>query len=304
MELILATLRLATPLIFASLGGVLCERAGIATICLEGIMLVAAFAAGSTAVISGSSEMALFIGVCSGCFLMGLHELLTQKADADPVVSGMAINILALGLTPLLSKFFFDSATNTPSLPPTTRLHPVPLPLLGDLPTVGILFKQSFLIYIALLLPFVVHVLLKRSVLGRRIHSAGDGPEALSAAGVSVHRVRALALWIGGWLTPLAGVYLVLDHTGQFLRDMTAGRGFIALAAVIFGRWQPIPVFLACLFFGFSEALQMVLQNVSVGSKTIPLQWLQSIPYLVALAILIFSRKGNKEPRVFRRRPV
>ncbi|NBW99396.1 ABC transporter permease, partial [bacterium] len=146
MELILATLRLATPLIFASLGGVLCERAGIATICLEGIMLVAAFAAGSTAVISGSSEMALFIGVCSGCFLMGLHELLTQKADADPVVSGMAINILALGLTPLLSKFFFDSATNTPSLPPTTRLHPVPLPLLGDLPTVGILFKQSFLI--------------------------------------------------------------------------------------------------------------------------------------------------------------
>lgn len=302
MEMILATLRLATPLIFAALGGVLCERAGVATICLEGIMLVAAFAAASTAAISGSPELALVIGVCSGCFLMWLHGLLTQKADADPVVSGMAINILALGLTPLLSKFFFESATNTPSLPHTSRFHPVPLPILADLPSVGRLFQQSFLIYFALLLPFVIHGLLKQSVLGRRIHSAGDGPDALGAAGVSVHRVRTLALCIGGGLTSLAGVYLVLDHTGQFLRDMTAGRGFIALAAVIFGRWQPIPVFLACLFFGFSEALQMVLQNVSVGSKTIPLQWLQSIPYLVALAILVIFRKSNKEPRVFRRR--
>lgn len=302
MELIQATLRLATPLIFAALGGVLCERAGVATICLEGIMLVAAFAAASSAMISGSPELALLIGLFSGCLLMWLHGLVTQKANADPVVSGMAVNILALGLTPLLSRFFFDSATNTPSLPHTARLHPVPLPLLAELPAVGSLFQQSFLIYFALLVPIAVDVFLRRSVLGRRIHSAGDGPEALQAAGVSVFRVRTLALWLGGGLTSLGGVYLVLDHTGQFLRDMTAGRGFIALAAVIFGRWQPIPVFLACLFFGFSEALQMVLQNVSVGSKPIPLQWLQSIPYLVALAILVFSRKDNKEPRVFRTR--
>ncbi|NBX75782.1 MAG: ABC transporter permease [Proteobacteria bacterium] len=279
IELLTSSLRLSAPLIFAAMGGLLCERAGVATICLEGVLLISAFTAASVDLLTLNPIASVVAGMFAGSIFMGLHAFLTQKAKTDHIISGVAINILAAGLPPLLSQAWFGSSTNTPSVPTAARL------------------SAAWMIAISLVLPLGIHYLIYRTRFGLRIRSAGDGPEALQTAGVSVEKVRTLALLLGGALTSLGGSYLSIGHSSQFLRDMTAGGGFIALAAVIFGKWRPIPVLFASLFFGFTEALPMILQGISWKGISIPVQWIQTLPYLLTIGILVTTIGSARPPR-------
>ncbi len=286
IELLASSLRLSTPLLFAAMGGLLCERAGIATICLEGILILGAWGAAVVTFYTSDPLLGLFAGVLCGVAGMAVHALLTISTKADPIVSGVAVNMLAAGLTPLLTKALFQSPTNTPSLALSDRFAPVALPYLSSLPVVGILFVQPWLIFLGLALPFAVHRFLYHTGRGLRVLASGDNPEALSTAGVSPAVLRWKMLLVGGAIASLGGVYLSVAHASQFTRDMSAGRGFIALTAVIFGKWRPLPTFAACLFFGFFDALQIRLQGDTTGAIPIPVQFIQVIPYAVALVVL------------------
>ena len=288
VDLLASTLRLSTPLIFAASGGILCERSGIATICLEGVMLSAAFTAATVNYYTHNPWWGLLAGIAAGALTMGGHAFLSITARADQIISGVAVNIFAAGLTPLLTKTIFGSPTNTASIPIDERFHPYSLPLFSKIPVAGeILFSQTPLIYFALILPFLIHYALGNTPWGLRLLAAGDGPGALRTAGGSPTKVRYLALFIGGAVASLGGVYLSIAHSSQFTRDMTSGRGFIALTAVIFGKWKPIPTLFACLFFGFTDALQIQLQSATLFGLPIPVQFIQCVPYVVTLVVLV-----------------
>lgn len=296
MELIASMLRLSTPLLFAAAGGLLCERAGIATICLEGAMLVGAWTAAVVNADTQSPWLALVCGLGAGALTMSIHSFLTLYARADHIVSGVAVNLFAAGLTPLLSKVLFGSTTSTPAIPIEHRFQAWPIPILSSLPGWGSLFCQVPLVYVALLTLFVIHWLIRKTSWGLWLHSAGDGPEALETAGISPRRVRVVALALGGALAGLGGVYLSIAHASQFTRDMTAGRGFIALTALIFGKWKPIPTFLACLFFGLADALQIQLQSTPFFGRDFPVQFIQALPYLITLLVLVLFVGRAKPP--------
>jgi simple sugar transport system permease protein len=287
-ELLASTLRLSTPLLFAATGGILCERSGIATICLEGVMIGGAWAAAAVNYWTHSPWLGLLAGAMGGVLFMALHAFLCITARADQIVSGVAVNIFAAGITPLLSKVFFGSPTNTASIPMSERFHAWVVPLLGQIPGLGpLFFDQMPLAYFALALPFLVHAWLYRTRGGEHVWAAGDGPDALRTAGVSLERVRYRALFTGGIIASLGGVYLATSHASQFTRDMTAGRGYIALTALIFGKWKPIPTFFACLLFGLADAAQIQLQSVSFFGISFPVQFIQAIPYLATLFVLV-----------------
>lgn len=271
LELLEATLRLSTPLILGAMGGIIAERSGVVTLCLEGVMLLGAWSAASVAYATDNPWAGLLAGSLTGVLAMSLHSSLVLLGKADAVISGIAVNFLAAGLTPVLNKVLFQSPTTTPSLSMQVRF--------------SYLFSDEFLIYVALLLPLVCHFLFSRTRYGMRVIAAGDGPDALKTAGVSVKRIRFSALALGGFFCGLAGTFLSISHVSQFTRDMTAGRGFIALTALIFGRQKPIPTLLICLFFGFADGLQMRLQGVSLFGTVVPVQLIQSLPYILALLI-------------------
>lgn len=287
IELLASTLRLATPLIFAAMGGFFCERAGVATICLEGVMLSGAWAAATTTYFTQDPYIGIAAGMLAGVLTMWLHALLSVQCKADAIVSGVAVNMFAAGLTPLLNKVFFGGTANTPSLSLENRLSSIEVPYLADIPVLGqLLFDQPLLIYVAIVTPFLVYYVTYRTSFGLRILAAGDGPKALETAGISPASIRWRAFAVGGALASLGGVYLSISHASQFTRDMTAGRGYIALAALIFGKWKPLPTLLACLFFGFFDALQIRLQSSEIGGVEIPVQFIQMLPYVAALVLL------------------
>ena len=200
---------------------------------------------------------------------MSVHSFLTVKAKADQIVSGVAVNLLAAGLTPILTKILFKSPTNTFSIPMDQRCN------------------SLLLIFLAFVIPFVIHFIAYKTGFGLRLLAAGDGPEALQTAGVSPQKVRYWAMALGGAVVSFGGTYLSTAHASQFTRDMSAGRGFIALAALIFGKWKPIPAFLTCLFFGFTDALQIQLQSNPIFESKIPVQALQILPYVITLLVLV-----------------
>jgi len=272
LEILASTLRLSTPLLFAAMGGVLCERAGIATICLEGAMIAGAWAAAVVNLETHNPWLGLVAGIVAGALVMCVHAALTLGARAQAIVSGVAVNLLALGLTPSLDKALYGSPTNTPSIP------------LGDRFTT--VLGLPVLVYGALALPFAVHLLFSRTGWGLWITAAGDKPDALRALGISPVRVRLAALLAGGAMAGIGGVYLSIAHASQFTRDMTAGRGFIALAAVIFGKWKPLPAAAACLVFGVADMLQIHLQSVELWGTQVPVQFVQALPYVVTLVVL------------------
>lgn len=286
-EMLASALRLSTPLLFAAMGGVICERSGIATICLEGVLLVAAWTAAVVTHQTGDPWLAASVAIGAGALAMTLHAFLTVTARGDQIISGVVVNFLAMGMTPLLSHAFFGSPTNTPSLQLAERMGEWPIPGLSSIPVLGpLLFSQPGLVYLALLLPVALHFGLYRTAPGLRLLASGDGPEALRTSGVRPERVRYLALAVGGAVTSLGGVYLSICHASQFTREMSAGRGFIALTAVIFGKWRPLPTAMACLFIGLTDALQIQLQGASVGGIAIPVQFIQALPYVVTLIVL------------------
>ncbi len=278
IDLLASSLRLATPLIFCALAGVLSERAGVIDIGLEGKMLFAAFAAATVGVVTKSWPLAMLAAIAVACALSALHGFACVTYQGNQVISGLAINIIAASLTVVLGIAWFKQGGQTPQVPDSVRFKEMfAIPLLG----------QNALVYVAIALVFAVWWLLFRTRFGLRLRAVGENPAMVDAAGVSVVGTRYLALMGNGALCGLAGCYLVLAQNASFAPHMTAGRGFMALAAMIFGKWHPIGALWACLLFGFLDALAIRLQGTKLpGVGEIPVQFIQALPYLMTVILL------------------
>ena len=261
-------IRIAIPYLFAASGGVVAERAGIVSLTLEGFMLSGAFGAVLGTHYSGSPWIGVLSGMLGGLIFSIIHAITTIRYRADQVVVGVAINLLAIGVTRFFLKLFFASSSNSPRV---TGFG-------GNIKAGGF---DNPLLWLGLLVAPVVAFIIYRTPFGLRVRAAGEHPDAAESVGVSVTRVRYVAVAISGILAGLGGVYLALDQH-QFTDQMTAGRGFIAISAVIFGRWDPIRAALACLLFAAAETLQIQLQ----GSNVIASQFIEMIPYVLTIIAL------------------
>jgi general nucleoside transport system permease protein len=280
--LIASTIRLSTPLILAALGGLYSERAGVINIALEGVMLAGAFTAAVVTVFTHNPWMGLLAAVAVGLLVAALHAVATVSYRADQVVSGAAINILFLGAPALLSGAFFESTGATPQLPRDQTLPDTPVFDPQRLPALASIFNQKPLVYFAFVLVAVTYYVIYRTRFGLRLRAVGENPEAADTAGVSVKRMRYAGVLISGALASLGGAYLSIGQNSLFTRNMTAGRGYIALAALIFGKWNPAGAFIACLFFGAAEAVAIRMP----GAVDIPNQFIQLIPYVLTMVVL------------------
>jgi len=290
-----ATLRVSTPLILAAMAGLFAERSGVVDIGLEGKMLAAAFAAASAAAVFGSPWAGLVAAIFVSCGLASLHGFATITHRGDQIVSGVAINILAAGLTIILGLAWFHQGGLTPSLNNESRFLSITLPFaeqLAFIPVLGPIYKElisghNILVYVAFAVVPVAWWIVFRTRFGLRLRAVGENPKAVDTAGLSVIKLRYQALIVGGILCGIAGAYISTAYNAQFTRDMTAGQGFIALAALIFGKWRPVTVMLACLLFGFLDALAVRLQGVSIeGFGVIPVQMIEATPYLLTVILL------------------
>jgi general nucleoside transport system permease protein len=295
VSLLAATLRLATPLVLAALGGLFCERAGIVDIGLEGKMLGAAFAAGAVAAVTGSVWLGLAAAILVSVALALVHGYAAITHHGNQVVSGMALNILVAGLAPSLAAAWFGQGGNTPPLAGAARFAAIDLPFartLNALPGVGLLFDQlvdghTLPVYLAAAAVPLTALVLTRTRFGLRLRAVGENPQAVDTAGISVPRLRYQALLCTGLLCGIAGADLSLAQSAGFFRDMTAGRGYLALAALIFGKWRPVPTLLACLLFAFADAVQTRLQGVALPwVGVIPVQFIQALPYILTVLLL------------------
>ena len=275
-------IRLSVPLSYAAMGGYCSERSGTVNIALEGFMLLAAFASAATASYTHSVALALAVGILAAMFLASIHAFLCINLRADQIVSGMAINFLAVGLTPVLCKAMFEMSGGTPSLVISDRIQP----WFGVSPLlIGVVFLTVFL--------WFLH---SHTSIGQYFRFAGENPEALATQGISVIKVRWLGVLMSGFFCGISGAYLSIDHSAGFSRNMTSGRGFIALGALIIGRWTPLGAVLASLAFGCAEAAQILLQGAILpNGNTVAIQWIQILPYALTLAVLagVGLRKGK-----------
>ncbi|MGY3944767.1 ABC transporter permease [Aeromonas tecta] len=289
-----ATIRTAPPLILAAMAGMFCERSGVVNIALEGKLLAAAFASAAAAAVSGSAWIGLGAGVGVSILFALLHGFSTITHRGDQVVSGMAINILAAGLTVTLGRYWFDQGGQTPALSGAARFAPIDLPYakeLYDVPVIGQLYSEllsghSLLEYVAFAAVPLAWWVLFRTRFGLRLRAVGEAPAAVDTAGISVVRMRYIALIIGGLLAGIGGTYLAVAQTAQFIPNMSAGKGFMALAALVFGKWKPWSAMAACLLFGFLDAVAIRLQGVSIGDFPIPVQAIEALPYILTVFLL------------------
>jgi simple sugar transport system permease protein len=290
-SLIASTIRLATPLVLAALGGLFSERSGVINIALEGKMLAGAFTAAAlthavdTRLGMGAASpwIGLLGGMIAGLFIAVIYALSCIKFKADQVVSGAAINILMLGMPGLLSGAFFLSSGSTPQIPKDRLLPQSPAVI-----AFAILALVAGIWYVVYKTPF-----------GLRLRSVGENPEAADAAGVSVSRIRYSGVLLAGILAGIGGAYLSIGQSSLFTRNMTAGRGFIALAALIFGKWRPVQTLLACLLFGFTEAVSIQMQGVFKlpSGDDIPVQFIQMVPYVLTIVVLAGFIGSSRPPR-------
>jgi simple sugar transport system permease protein len=279
LALFFSMLRLATPLIWASLGGMFSERSGVINIALEGIMLAGAFTAASVTYYAGNPWIGLAAGIVAGMVISSIHAVACIRFNANQVVSGMAINILMVGIPAFLGGALFASTGSTPQIPKEQLIPWTP-------------------VILAFLLVPVTWYVLYRTPFGLRLRAVGEKPEAADAAGVSVKRMRYTAVLISGALAGVGGAYLSIGQSSLFTRNMTSGRGFIALAALIFGKWRPVQTMLACLLFGFTEAISIQLQGVRLPSgEDIPNQFIQIIPYVLTIVVLAGFIGRARAPR-------
>jgi simple sugar transport system permease protein len=276
LSLIFSALRLATPLIFAALGGLFSERSGVINIALEGLMLAGAFTAAVATLQFHNPFLGLLCGIAAGAVLAFVYAVACIKFQADQVVAGMAINFLMAGLPALISGAVYDSSGSTPQI---DKLDLLPTYFDNRISIVTII--------VFVLVPIVWYILYK-TPFGLRLRAVGENPEAADAAGVNVLRLRYLAVIISGILAAAGGAYLSTGQSSLFTRNMTAGRGFIALAALILAKWRPVPVLVACLFFGFTEALAIQMQGVikMPSGEDVPVQFIQIIPYVLTIIVL------------------
>lgn len=276
-----ASLRLSVPLAFAALGGLISERSGVLNIALEGMILTGAFVSAATTFYTGNSWLGIVAAIAAGALVGLLHAFLSVSLKVDQLVAGLAINLSAAGLTAFGSRLVFTADT-TQKLPQFSAIVPSELsqiPLLGT-----VIFNQDPLVYLLLILIPLLTYLIFHTSLGLTLRAVGEYPRAADTAGIWVARVRYISVILSGCLAALGGAYLVLVHIRFFTEGVSAGKGFIALAALIFGRWHPVYTVLACFLFGATEALQLRVQAFNLN---IPYQLLTMLPYLVALLALV-----------------
>ncbi|MEK6336110.1 MAG: ABC transporter permease [Acidobacteriota bacterium] len=264
ISLLFSTIRLATPLVLAALGGLYSERSGVINIALEGLMLAGAFTAASVTYYAHSPWVGLVAAIVAGAAVAFVIAFACIRCKADQVVTGTGINILFIGLPAVLSGAFFLSSGSTPQIP-KENLLPAMDRLLPFLPPWRILTDISVISVLALVVVLVTSYVLYRTPFGLRLRAVGENPEAADAAGVGVNRSRYIGVILSGALAGLGGAYLSIGQSSLFTRNMAAGRGFIALAALIFGKWRPVQTLLACLLFGFADAITIQLQGVPVS---------------------------------------
>jgi ABC-type uncharacterized transport system permease subunit len=293
-QILASSIRLSVPLIFACLAGLYSERSGVFDISLEGKMLVAAFAAGTVAALTGSPWFGLGAAILASTAFALIHGLASITYRGNQIVSGVAINMIAAGLTAQLGQTWFKRGGQTPQLPPEARFMDIVWPDIGvsKIPVLGQLYTkvisgQSLLAYIAILtVPFTAWVLY-RTRFGLRLRAVGENPAAVDTAGISVAWLRYRAVICCGILCGFSGAYLSISQSAGFIPQMSAGKGFMALAALVFAKWRPYPAFFACLLFGFLEAMAIRLQGQPIfGFAPLPVQLMQAIPYLLTVILL------------------
>lgn len=295
MQILASTLRLATPLILAAMAGLFSERAGVVDIGLEGKMLMGAFAAAAAASLTGSPWIGLGAAILASMALALVHAFACVTHRGDQIVSGVAINILASGLTVVIGIAIFAQGGQTPPLSRDQRFSPINLPFaetVRDVPFLGPFYSgflsgQNILVYAALAaVPLAVFVL-HSTAFGLRLRAVGEAPDAVDSAGYSVAWLRYRAVLIAGVLCGIAGAYLSTAHGGGFVREMSAGKGYIALAALIFGKWRPVPTLFASLLFGVLESSASRLSGVSLPLiGPIPVEAILVAPYVLTVILL------------------
>lgn len=294
LQVLDSTVRLATPLLLACLAGLFSERAGIFDIGLEGKMLAAAFFAAALASITGSVWLGLLAGIGASLALSAIHGLASITFRGNQLISGVAINFLAAGMTVLIAQDWFSQGGRTPSLVGGARFEPITLPFaeaLHSVPILGPIYHDlisghSILVYISFLMVPITWWVLFRTRFGLRLRAVGENPAAVDTAGVSVVGLRFAAVAICGVLCGIAGAYLATGLQAGFVKDMTAGRGFIALAALIFAKWRPWYALSACLLFGLLQAVALRYQNIDLGAFVVPVQVMDALPYILTVVIL------------------
>jgi ABC-type uncharacterized transport system permease subunit len=280
IALIWSTIRLSTPLILAALGGLFSERSGVINIALEGMMLAGAFTAAAVTYAAGNPYVGLLAGMLAGMLIAALHAVACIRYKADQVVTGTAINILMIGMPAFLGGAFFLSSGSTPQIPKEQLIPWIPIVIAFALVPLSwyVLYKTPF---------------------GLRLRSVGENPEAADAAGVPVARMRYAGVLLSGLLAGIGGAYLSIGQSSLFTRNMTSGRGFIALAALIFGKWRPFQTLLACLLFGATEAISIQMQGVVKlpSGDDIPVQFIQMVPYVLTIVVLAGFIGSSRPPR-------
>jgi general nucleoside transport system permease protein len=285
-----SSLRLAVPLAFAGLGGLFSERSGVLNIALEGMLLTGAFTSAAATFYTGNVWIGVIAAIIVGGLTGLLHAFLSVTLHVNQLVSGLAINLVASGLTSFLSRLVFSGG----NAQRVAGINPITIPILADTPIVGnLLFRQDVLVYLLFLLVFISSYILFHTSPGLTLRAVGEHPSAADTSGISVQMVRYLAVVTSGCLAGLGGAYLCLVQVKYFAEGMSAGKGFIAIAALIFGRWNPIGTVLACLLFGATEALQLRIQALGAN---LPYQFLIMLPYAIALFALVGKKNKSTPP--------
>ena len=284
-----SSIRLAIPLAFAALGGMYSERGGVLNIALEGMLLTGAFSSAVAAFYTGNPWLGVLTAVVAGGMVGLLHAFLCVSLGVNQLVSGLAINLVAGGLTSFFSRLVFDGG----SAQRLAGIDAISIPWLATIPVIGILFQQDIFVYLLIILIAFSTYFLFHTSPGLSLRAIGEYPQAADTAGISVSKVRYLAVIASGCLASLGGAYLSLVQIKYFAEGMTSGKGFIAIAALIFGRWHPIGTSFASLLFGATEALQLRIQALGVN---VPYQFLIMLPYVVALLALIGLVRKSSPP--------
>jgi ABC-type uncharacterized transport system permease subunit len=275
-----AAIRMATPIVYAALGGMFSERVGVVNIGMEGMMLTSALGGVAVSYYTGNPWLGVAAAVATGGLLGLVHAVVTVKYAGNQIVSGTGLNILAMGFTAYMSQILWGSRGASDSV---TGINDITIPILSDVPVIGpIIGTHSPLVYLMPVVTIISYIVLFRTPLGLHIRAVGEHPTAAETAGIDVVKIKYMGVIVSGMLAGLGGAFLSLSHLNLFARGMTGGRGFIALAALIFGKWMPFGVLWAGLLFGFADALQMRLQSLGI----LPPQIILMMPYVLTVAIL------------------
>ena len=296
VDLVVATIRLSTPITLAAIGATVCERAGIVNIAMEGLMIIGAFFAAVGAYFSGNPWIGLLLGVTAGTVFSLLHAAATVTLHLDHVVSGAVLNILSFGIVEYLMVLTFGHPGTTDPIQRSLTDFRFVVPILSKIPVLGrAIFSQTPIVYFSFLLVIALAVFMRKTKLGLHIRAAGEHPLALATIGVSVTKIRYLAIAISGFTSGLAGAYLSIENSVTFTEGMTNGRGFIALAANISGGWTPVGSFVAALFFGFADALQVRFQIAKI--LPVPSEVFIIFPYVATIIAVAGLVRRSKPPK-------